>query len=115
LIEEYLTPLEVSKILKVSLGFVYKHFDEYGGKKIGKKLVRFNKNAFCEIMEVEPNARLQAQEKMDVRFLEEQCEIQAGRIPGQTGGNRSGGQSKNNSQLDKYGLRGIVRKQIERS
>lgn len=109
--EEFLTPIEISRILKTSPEFVYKHAKELGGIKIGK-LVRFSKSKFQAIVGVINNGNLQAQREMDVRFLEERSEVQEGGLPGQARGDRGRGQDKKHSQADKYGLREIMRRTV---
>lgn len=109
--EEFLTPIEISRILKTSPEFVYKHAKELGAIKIGK-LVRFSKRKFQEIMGVINNGDLQTQREVDVRLLEERGEVQEGGLPGQTRSDRGRGPDKKHSQADKYGLRELVRKQI---
>ena len=101
--EEFLTPREIAKILKVSPEWVYKHAKEYGGVKIGR-LVRFSKKIFNKIIEEVISGGLPASQQLDVRLREEQQEIPGGRIQNSSGGSGSGGQSKNNSTKDKYGL-----------
>jgi len=57
--EEFLTPIEISRILKTSPEFVYRHAKELGGIKIGK-LVRFSKSKFQAIVGVINNGDIQA-------------------------------------------------------
>lgn len=112
MIDEFLTTIEISKILKSSPEFVYKHAKELGGIKIGK-LVRFSKIKFQEIMGGMSNGDLQTQREMDVRFLEKRGKIQEGRISGQTRCDRSGSKDKKYNQSDKYGFRAIMREQVD--
>lgn len=103
--EEFLTPREVAKILKVSPEWVYKHAKEYGGVKIGR-LVRFSKKIFNKIIEeVIRNGSLQAQGQVDLRLREEREEISPRRIPDPQTSGRGGGESKVDHSKDKYGFR----------
>jgi hypothetical protein len=107
--QEYVTVQDIAKALKTSKEFVYKHAEEFGGIRIGKKLLRFPKTRVIEILGV--NDAVQTQGEMDVRFLEERCEVQTGRICRKTGRSGSRSKSEDHSQSDKYGLREIMRKQ----
>ena len=69
--DEYWKAGVLAQILSVSREYVYKHADEFGGIKLGKKTIRFSKKLFDKIMEVKSNGGLQTQGEMDVRLLEE--------------------------------------------
>jgi len=112
MMEDFLKAGEVSKILNASEEFVYKHAKELGGIKIGKKMVRFSKRKFQEIMGVINNGDLQTQGEVDVRLLEERSEVQEGGLPGQARSDRGRSQDKKHSQADKYGLREIMRRTV---
>jgi hypothetical protein len=110
--DEFLTPLEISKILKVSPEFVYKHAKEFGGVKIGR-LVRFSKRIFNQIMEeVMKNGR-ETRHGMEIRFHEERGEVPAGRISHKGRRSGSGGQSEDIGPDDKYGLYKIVQQSVK--
>jgi hypothetical protein len=113
MMEEYLTADDIARKLKVSPEFVYKHAYEFGAVKVGK-LVRFSKGLFNKIMEVKIIASLQAQKEVDVRLLEEWRKVQAGRVSRKARSCGGGSQEEKYGESDKYGLRGIMRKQIER-
>lgn len=111
MIEEYLTAPDISKALKISVEFVYKHAEEFGGIKIGKKLWRFPKSKLEKKLGVMNRGYIQTQEEMDVRLLEKRGEIQAGGVYGKTGSGGSRSESENHVKSDKYGLREVMRKQ----
>jgi len=111
--EEFLTPLEIAKVLRVSPEFVYKHARELGGVKIGR-LVRFSKRIFNKKIEEVTNGGIQESRPMDVRLSEERNEAQAGRLPDERGGNRRPGPGKGICKEDKYGLREIVQESVRR-
>jgi len=102
--EEFLTPLEIAKILKVSPEWVYKHAKELGGVKFGR-LIRFSKRIFNKtIKEVVSNGSVQASERLDVRLREERSEIPGRRVCDQEGSGGTRSKGKNNGAEDKYGL-----------
>ncbi|MBN2321391.1 MAG: helix-turn-helix domain-containing protein [Acidobacteria bacterium] len=42
--DEYLTPQEVAKIMKVPLSWIYRHASKFGGEKFGRKCLRIRKS-----------------------------------------------------------------------
>jgi hypothetical protein len=111
--EQYLSPARIARILDVSVEFVYKHAGEYGGVKIGRKIVRFPKKTFERIMEEKERAGIQTQKEMDVRLLEERSEVPPRGISREARRPGSGGSGENYRESDKYGLREAVRRQTE--
>ena len=103
---EFLTALEVSKILRTSVWWVYKNYSTIGGFKIGR-LVRFDKNTFeTKVKEVMDNGSQQALREMEIRLSETRETTQEKRIQNETGSTNGGigsqKESKGSQELDLY-------------
>jgi len=112
MMEEFLTPRETSKILRVSPEFVYKHAQSLGAIRIGR-LVRFPRRVFEKIMEEVISGGGETWSDLEVRLHQERSALPERRISHERRGQRSGGKGENVSPADQYGLYRLVRESIE--
>ncbi len=103
---EFLTAKEVAEILKTSEHFVYKHYEMFGGVKLGR-ILRFEKSIFEEVM----HGVLSSSREVSVRLLEERRSTPESGIRNQTRSENGRSRSKKESQKDKYGFHKTLREQ----